>query len=408
MASLKPKEKRAAAWIITAQSATRLGDVLTNPKTVLTWLLSALGAPGALLSLLVPVRESGSMLPQVVISDWVKRVERRKWIFVAGAVAQAMAIAAMGLAAWKLPPAVASGVVLVALAAFAVARSFCSVSSKDVLGRSVPKGFRGRVSGTSNAISGVLSAAAAVSLIFAGGSDLAAVWLAQLVLGASLLWVLGAAFYSLVAEPRQEGKRDQGRQGWSERLSMVREDPKFRDFVVARGLLLGTALASPLLVILSQRSGAQLGSLAGFIIAAGVAKAGSSFFWGKLADRSGALSMAVGGLVAALIGILAITLAFAKPGNITPEYAWPLLFLVFNIGYAGVRLGRKTWVVDAADGDQRTDYVSASNTLIAVLILITGLIHSPLQAWSPLASLGLYVLLCLAGVGAAWRLQRYD
>ncbi|MDX1681084.1 MAG: MFS transporter [Akkermansiaceae bacterium] len=407
MASLKPKEKRAAAWIITAQSATRLGDVLTNPKTVLTWLLSALGAPGALLSLLVPVRESGSMLPQVVISDWVKRVERRKWIFVAGAVAQAMAIAAMGLAAWKLPPAVASGVVLVALAAFAVARSFCSVSSKDVLGRSVPKGFRGRVSGTSNAISGVLSAAAAVSLIFAGGSDLAAVWLAQLVLGASLLWVLGAAFYSLVAEPRQEGKRDQGRQGWSERLSMVREDPKFRDFVVARGLLLGTALASPLLVILSQRSGAQLGSLAGFIIAAGVAKAGSSFFWGKLADRSGALSMAVGGLVAAVIGILAITLAFAKPGNITPEYAWPLLFLVFNIGYAGVRLGRKTWVVDAADGDQRTDYVSASNTLIAVLILITGLIHSPLQAWSPLASLGLYVLLCLAGVGAAWRLQRY-
>lgn len=62
--------------------------------------------------MLVPIRESGSMLPQLFISDRVKRVRTRKWVYVDGAVAQAAAIAAMGLAALTLPPRVAGLVVL--------------------------------------------------------------------------------------------------------------------------------------------------------------------------------------------------------------------------------------------------------------------------------------------------------
>lgn len=392
-------------WIIAGQSMTKLGDVLTNPKTVLTWMLSALGASGVVLSMLVPVRESGSMLPQVFVSGLVKKSERRKRVFVAGALAQALVIAMMGVAARVFPAAAAGWTVLACVALFAVARSFCSISSKDVLGRTVPKGFRGRVGGLSNAISGSLSAGAAVILILFRDHETAG-FLAWMVLGASALWVLGAAFYSRIDEPAAEPGNGESKEGWLERLSMVREDPKFRAFIIARGLLLGTALASPLLVVLGQRSGGQITSLVGFILAAGMASATSSFLWGRLADRAGEWSMAAGGLVAAVAGLAGIVIAWHAPGWADAAWVWPLVFLVFNIGYAGVRLGRKTWVVDAVEGDQRTDYVSASNTLIAVLILVTGLVHSPLQAWSPLASLGLYCAMCLAGAGAAIRLRR--
>ncbi|WP_338688401.1 MFS transporter [Haloferula helveola] len=402
MSDLQPSQKRAAALIVAAQSCTKLGDVLTNPKTVLTWLLSSLGTSGAVLSMLVPVRESGSMLPQLFVSGWVQRFQRRKWVFAGGAIGQAVCIASMGAAALVCPPTAAGVVIVVALAGFAFARSFCSISSKDVLGRTIPKGFRGRVGGLSNAISGVLSAGAAVALLVGPERD-ATRFLAWLVLGASMLWVLGAAAYAMVKEPVPESEEsgEQPAATIGSRLRMVRDDRRFRRFVIARSLLLGSSLASPLFVVLGHGGNASMGALVGFLVASGVASGTSSFLWGKLADRAGRLAMAFGGAVAAFVGFSAMLIAWRAPGWSGHFLVWPFLYLLFNIGYAGVRLGRKTWVVDAAEGDRRTDYVSASNTLIAVIILIVGALASPLQAWSPLALLAVYSVFCAVGGLAA-------
>ena len=397
MADLDSSQKRSAAWIIAAQSCTKLGDVLTNPKTVLTWLLSQLGAPGAVISMLVPVRESGSMLPQLFISGLVKRRRRRKWVFVAGALAQAAAVAAMGGVALLLPPAAAGLGVLAAVALFSIARAFCSISSKDVLGRTIPKGFRGRVGGISNAISGVVSMLAALGLVLLGGRDDAGL-LAALVLGASSLWVLGAACYARVDEPPREPRAEEDLGAdLKERLRLVRSDRLFRRFIIARSLLLGSALASPLLVVLAQQGGGRMSSLVGFVVASGVASATSSFFWGALADRAAHRAMTWGGLVATAVGLAALGIGLLAPPWSAHPLVWPAMFLLFNVGYQGVRLGRKTWVVDAAEGDRRTDYVSASNTLIAVMVLVLGALASPLQALSPLLPLGLFSALCLAG-----------
>lgn len=391
--------------IVVAQSATKLGDVLTNPKTVLTWLLSSLGVSGAVLSMLVPIRESGSMLPQLFISNWVKRVRTRKWVYVGGALAQAVAIAGMGFAALFLPPGLAGVVILVALSCFSIARAFSSISSKDVLGRTIPKGFRGRVGGISNAVSGILSAVAAIFLLVFRGDSGGGI-LAGLVLGASLLWVLGAAFYAMVGEPVPEDEKGSPaiKEGVMARVGLVKKDPLFRTFIIARCLLLGSALAAPLLVLLGQRSGASLGSLVGFVVASGLATASSSFFWGSLADRSGRLAMAWGGFVAAGVGGVACLLVCWSPDWVGHSLVWPVIFLFFNVGYEGVRLGRKTWVVDAAEGDRRTDYVSASNTLIAAAVLIMGAVNSPLQAWNPMVSLALYSFFCAVGGIVALRL----
>ncbi|MEZ5475194.1 MAG: hypothetical protein R3E72_09365 [Steroidobacteraceae bacterium] len=63
--------------IIVANMLTKIGDLLISPKTVLAWLIVAVGAPEVLAGVLVPIRESGS-IPQLVIGAWVRRHPVRK------------------------------------------------------------------------------------------------------------------------------------------------------------------------------------------------------------------------------------------------------------------------------------------------------------------------------------------
>lgn len=63
---------------------TKLGDSIASPKTTLTWMMDAIGAPVALTGPLVPIRESGSLIPQLVIAGFVRRQPVRKWVWVAG------------------------------------------------------------------------------------------------------------------------------------------------------------------------------------------------------------------------------------------------------------------------------------------------------------------------------------
>jgi hypothetical protein len=48
-------------------------------------MLSALGAPGVFTAFLVPIRESGSLIPQLVIASYVRLQTIRKWTFVSAA-----------------------------------------------------------------------------------------------------------------------------------------------------------------------------------------------------------------------------------------------------------------------------------------------------------------------------------
>ena len=50
---------------IISLAATKVADGLIDPKLILSWLLSALGASTFLVGLLVPIREAGALLPQL-------------------------------------------------------------------------------------------------------------------------------------------------------------------------------------------------------------------------------------------------------------------------------------------------------------------------------------------------------
>jgi hypothetical protein len=379
---------------------TKLGDSIANPKTTLTWMMDAIGAPVALTGLLVPVRESGSLIPQLVIAAYVRRQPVRKWVWVVGSLLQAAAVLAMGLIAWFLRGVAAGAAVVACLVVFSLARGLSSVAAKDVLGKTIPKTRRGRVNGFSASVAGIATLAVGGALVAVGADDGASTTFLALLAGAAALWVVAAALYSRIEEG--PGETAGGGNAMAEavgKLALLRDDRPFRNFVIARALLLCSALSAPYYVILARRHDTGIaGQLGFFIIAGGLASSLSAPFWGRLADWSSRTVMVVAALITSGLGFFAVGVELFIPGLAAVIWFYPAVFFVLMIAHSGVRLGRKTYVVDLAAGNRRTDYVAVSNTVIGVVLLVLGGMGALAQALS--VSVVILVLSAL-GIGGA-------
>ena len=106
--------------LVAANALQSSGDQIVNASTVLPWLFNALGVPVALTGLLVPIRESLSMLPQAFLTPLIVRVRFRKWVFISGALVQAASAGVIAGTAALGQGLVAGVVILVGLAAFAL------------------------------------------------------------------------------------------------------------------------------------------------------------------------------------------------------------------------------------------------------------------------------------------------
>jgi Na+/melibiose symporter-like transporter len=387
---------RNAVRQVTAMTLQKAGDLVVDAKTVLTWLMVALGAPPSLTALLVPIRESGSMLPQAALAPLVKRRAVRKWIWVLGAALQATSVLAMAAIAATLEGAVAGVAILVALAGFALARSLSSLTSKDVQGRTLPKGTRGQINGYATIGAGVASITVGLGLRLLGGDDAAPSMFAWLLAAAAVTWVLAALVFARVHEVPGEHDPDAtaGGSATADAVRLLRDDAAFRRFVVARTLLLVSALSPPFVVALAtEQGGAGLQGLGSFVISSGVAALIGGRLWGRLADRSSRrVMMLAAGLSAGIV--LAFLAGLTLETFRTATLLYPVTYLLLALVHHGSRIGRKTYVVDLAEGDRRTEYVAVSNTAIGVLLLATGALTSAIALLGAEAA-----LLALAAFG---------
>lgn len=390
---------------VVTQFFTKLGDSIANPKTVLAWLLSALAAPGVFTAFLVPVRESGSLIPQLVIASFVRRQAIRKWTFVLGSLLQAAAVLGMAAVAVTLTGTAAGLGLLAALVVFSLSRGLCSVASKDVLGKTVPKTRRGRVSGWSETLAGLITIGVGIVLLFdGGGSGRTGIYLLLLVVAAAL-WLLASTSYAMIRE--FPGATEGGGNALTEavkRLGLLRDDRDFRRFVLARSLLLCSSLSAPFFIMLAhERTEGALLVLGLFVIADGIASLVSAPFWGRFADSSSRRVMVIAGTGAALVGMLLVLTVHGLPALADSTWLYPLFFFLLAIAHSGVRLGRKTYIVDLAGGNKRTDYVAVSNTVIGVVLLLTGSVGA-LTTIMPTS--GIILILAAMGLAGAWLSSR--
>jgi hypothetical protein len=396
-----------AAKQVTALALQKAGDLVVDPRTVLSWVLTSVGAPAAVLGLLVPVREAGSMLPQTLIAPAVRRRRTRKWFWVAGAAGQAVAVAVMAILTATTDGAVAGWGILGALTFFALSRSLASLTSKDVLGRTMPKGVRGQVTGLATMASGAVAITLGAALRVFGGDDARVGTLAILLGAGALAWAAAGSVFATIREaPGDPGQdragdaedRDADEGALTSMVRLLRDDAPFRRFVVARGLLLVSALSPPFVVALATEvGGAGLAGLGPFLISSGVAALIGGRFWGKQADRSSRRTMVLAAAGASSVIVL-LLIALRVDGLREAELVYPAAYLLLALAHTGARVGRKTYLVDLGEGDQRTNYVAVSNSAMGLLLLVIGGLSAAIASFGIEVALASLAALGVVGV----------
>ncbi len=403
--------------LVSANALQSSGDQTVNASTVLPWLFHALGVPTALIGALVPIRESGSMLPQAFLTPLVLRVRQRKLVFVTGALVQASSVAVMAGAA-ALGSGLAAGlVILTALVAFSLGRCLCSIASKDVQGRTMPKGERGQINGLATTASGLVAITLGLGVRLLGGEDLSGGQLAWVLGAGAVLWVLVAAVYIGIREPLDDPADSapggsESASWFVETMTLLREDRTFRDFVAVRGFLLVSSLSPPFIVSLSVSAGTEgLAGLGGFILASGVAALLGGRIFGRLADRSSKRLMTYGATFASVVLValvLEVTFLDLAGDSLLAYLVFVSAYFLVTLTHTGVRIGRKTYVVDMAEGDRRTTYVAVGNSAMGLILLVVGGISSAIAGFGVTWALLFLAALGLLGVISSSRLPEVE
>ncbi|WP_404340721.1 MFS transporter [Pseudoalteromonas mariniglutinosa] len=358
--------------LLLSQLFSKFADALLNPKVTLPWLLQSLHVPSSFIAWLVPIRESGSLLPQLAIADVVRRLPVRKWVWVYGACMQALCILAMLLVAVALSGSSAGYSILALLILFSIVRGFNSIAAKDVLGKVIPKQQRGNISGLAASIAGFATLTFGLGLGYVynqGYQD--GVYIA---LGlAATMWLFAAFWYSQIKEYR--GATEGAKNGLLHALSKLKllyQDTQFAHFVLTRALLLCSALSAPFYIVLASEQSFDFSLLATFMALSGLASLVSAPLWGRLSDLSSRRVLLIAALFVTVNGVCIFLIALINSDLFKTSWLLPGLYFLLTVAHQGVRLGRKTYLVDMAEGNKRTDYVSVSNTVIGVILLLLG------------------------------------
>ena len=361
---------------LVANLLNKISDELVSARLTLPWLFSVLGVPAGFVGFLVPIREAGVLLPQLLVAAYVRVLRKRKIVWLIGALLSAAMLFLMALIVWQTNGVVAGWLILSCLVFYSLARGLCSVSAKDVLGKTISKTRRGRLMGYSASLAGL--ATLAIGLLLQSdlvGQDNQPVLLVFIII-AGLLWLFAFMSFAAIAEP--DGSTEGGGNALQVALHSLRlllDDKPFQQYVISRILLLSVALVIPFYVILLQQQlEGELALLGWLIIANGLASSLSAPLIGKLADYSSRNVMAGAALLAGVVGVVTWYVASFYADWQLGVSSVVMVFFLITLAHGAVRLGRKVYLVDMANSDNRAQYVAVSNTVIGIAMLFGGVI----------------------------------
>ncbi|MEN8774000.1 MAG: MFS transporter [Akkermansiaceae bacterium] len=384
--------------LLLSSTGIKIADRLASPKTTLAWLLQALGAPAICIGIIVPLRESGALLPQPFLGNYLKRFPKRKWAWSLGATLQGSAIAGCAAVALTLTGVSAGLAVICLLICFSLARGVSSVTSKDLLGKTIPKSKRGQLTGWSGSISGLIAVLAAILLIFVDEEKSIRSYAVYLGAAAAIWWI-SAFVYLGVSEPEGEVERMGSlSEGVLKQFGLLKTDMDFRNFLIVRAFAIGSGLSTPFIIALAHdRLGGAALWLGIFMVVEGLSAALTGPIWGKWADRSSRAVLRGAMLLVSVLLLAVVVFAVWGEGEIANRIFFPVIFFLLGSAHTGVRIGRQTYVVDMAEGIKRMDYVAVGNSLIGIVLIIAGVLTGLAALVSIPFALGIFSVTAAAG-----------
>lgn len=367
----KIKKNKPFVLLLIISSLTKLADLLVSAKTTLPYVLTSVGAPLWLISLLVPIRESGSLIPQWILKKHVAyRFNNRTRLWRIGAVIQGVGTLLMVAAMAILSKQYLAYSVLMLLMLVSFGRAICSLTMKDIQAESVQKGRRGKLVGLASSISGMLTLLAALVFLVSQQPLTQNLSYGLLIFGSACFML--AFFISMPLQICYNADLPND-SAYNNFFLLIKTEQNLKHLILSRVLLLHCALIIPFIV--ASSTGQSSSKLPYFIGLSAFASLISSYMWGMMADKGAVPTIRLAAGVC-----LFSALAFGLQIGAELAHLDLLLFFLLTVGHAGIRTGRKTYLLDITEQSNRTGYVAAANTVVGVCLLILGAIYAMLYS----------------------------
>lgn len=377
---------------------------LIDPPLVLTWFVSRLTSSNLLVGLVAPLGDAGWFLPQIFISGLVQRMPRKMLSYTLAAVVRAIAWFLVAAAVWLVDSPVLLLVTFFIL--YGVARLAAGLGGLgffEVVAKTIPVNRRGSFFAWRMLTGGLLGLGAGVvtrevlnRFAFPHGHALLFVIYDAVIIPAMLAFII-------IREPpgTDAPQAPTLRQQLQRARQLLRTDAIFRRYMGMRTALGLAGIALPFYGVYARNVLGAPEGMVGIYVAVRVG-AGllANLPWGSLGDRKGnrlvALWLSLG---SALTSLLALALAgwvaiSPSGGPWLPYLALPLFLLNGALAPASMLVG-SNFLLELVPEAERPLYLGLSNTLIGIVVLISGFGGLVVDLLGYAGLFGLSALLCL-------------
>lgn len=354
---------------------------LIDPPLVLTWFVSRLTSSNLFIGLVAPLGDAGWFLPQVFISGLVQRMPRKMLSYIGAAVIRAISWFLVAAAVWMVDDPIFLLVAFFIL--YGVARLAAGLGGLgffEVVAKTIPANRRGSFFAWRMLTGGLLGLGAGVvtrevlnRFPFPRGHALLFVTYGAVITPAMLA-------FSIIREPPGTAipSAPTLRQQLQRAGHLLRTNAVFRRYMGVRTALGLAGIALPFYGVYARNVLGAPEGMVGIYVATRVA-AGlvANLPWGFVSDRKGnrmvTLWLSLGNAFTSLVALALAGWVTISPGwgPWLPYLALPL-FLLNGALTPALALVGYNFLLELVPEAERPLYLGLSNTLIGIVVLISG------------------------------------
>jgi len=351
-------------------------EALTDASLVLTYFTSLLTSSKLLVGLVAPIRIGGWFLPQLLVSGYVQRQERKLRLYSRLGIPRALAWGLMVLVLWFVrDPSVLLTLFFIFLILYSLAEGVAGLSFMDVVGKVVPLHRRGAFFGARRLLGGLLAlvASAVVGWSLSEKSGLPFPHNFALLFGFSFVGISLALFaFARIDEPIEPVSQE--RIGVSAQIQragrLPRQDPTYGRFLSARLLMVIADMAVPFYVVFAKESLGAPPALVGVYLATTTLSALLANLWAaRASDRQGNRQLLV---VACVVGVASPALALVFDWVRGPALFFAVVFALNGVYNTAAWVAHTNFLLEISPPGERPIYVGTANTLVGVAILASS------------------------------------
>ena len=356
-----------------------VGMAFVSQTTVLPSFVSQLTDSAPLIGLASTIQTGAWLLPQLIAASYLADKDRKKpYLMLPAALGRPVfwLLAGVLFLARDLAPTLILGLFFISLAVFMSTDALASVAWLDILSKVIPPTRRGRLIGTGQVLSGLLTvgAGAVVNALLGPQGPPFPNNFALLFFLAGLSFFVSLLVMVFLREPVKPTQAE--RLPWSaflpKLLTVLRENRSF-SLVTALRLLTGLhGMVLPFYVVYATE-GLHLGieAIGLFLSSQVVGGILAGFIWAYLNERSGSKIVIQCSTVLAVASPL-LALLMGPIGHLagaSTVYVYSLIFVAIGALNSSIMPGFLNFVLELAPPEERPTYIALTNTLCGVLMV---------------------------------------